>query len=348
MKNFDKDIVFDKDSAINNYDNSSKNEGISFSNLEERRNIRIVFMGTPSFAVPVLEGLFSTYHVVMVVCQPDRKKNRKGNIVYPETKKFAINHKIDVFQPTSIKTQYQEILNKKPDVIITCAYGQIIPDEVIHFPKFGCINVHGSLLPMLRGGAPIHWAIIQGLKETGITIMSMSSQMDAGDIIRQASIPIKDDDILDTLYEKMSYLGRDLLLETLPSILDGTCTYQKQDEKLVTFGFNITKNDEKIDFSKTGIEIQNLVRGLNSTPGAYCYLDKKRMKVYEVELVCDNKKIVGKIGEIVAVDKDGFICRCQDGYLKVKDIAIEGKKRCKVHDYFNGINSNSLIGKVIQ
>ena len=207
---------------------------------------RIVFMGTPNFAVPILESLIDRYNVVMVVCQPDRKKNRKGKVEFPETKKVALIHDINVFQPERIKDDYNSIIDAKPDLIITCAYGQIIPDEILNYPKIGCINVHGSLLPELRGGAPIHWAIIRGYKETGITIMDMSSKMDAGDIISQASIKIDDDMILDTLYEKLSYLGRDLLIETLPSIIKNTCTRKKQDESKVTFGFNVKKEDTKI------------------------------------------------------------------------------------------------------
>lgn len=312
-----------------------------------KNQIRVVFMGTPSFAVPVLEGLIEHYHVVMVVCQPDRKKNRRGEVIVPDTKAVALEHDIEVFQPQKIRDEYQVIIDKKPDLIITCAYGQIIPDELILYPKYGCINVHGSLLPELRGGAPIHWAIIRGYKKTGITIMSMSSRMDAGSIICQKSLEIGDDEILDSLYQRMSILGRDLLLETLPSILDGTCTYTEQDEKKVTFGYNICREDEKIDFSKKGYEIKNLVRGLNSIPGAYCYLDDKRMKVYEVEVLNEKRNESSLFGEIVRVEVDGMIVSCGDGLIKIKEIGIEGKKRCLVLDYFHGIDSKKLIGKVL-
>ncbi|MBR3161651.1 MAG: methionyl-tRNA formyltransferase [Bacilli bacterium] len=306
---------------------------------------RIVFMGTPSFAVPILEALIDKYNVTMVVCQPDRKKNRKGKVEYPETKKVALNHGINVFQPERIKENYKPIIDAKPDLIITCAYGQIIPDIILNYPKIGCINVHGSLLPELRGGAPIHWAIIRGYKETGITIMDMSSKMDAGDIISQASIKIDDDMILDTLYEKMSYLGRNLLIETLPSIIDNTCTRNKQDESKVTFGFNIKKEDTKIDFSKPSIDIKNLIRGLNSIPGAYCYLNNKRMKVYDIEILekLSNKE---KCGKIVTIEKDGIICTTKDNLIKIKELAIEGKKRCKAIDFLNGIKKEELVGKV--
>ena len=307
-------------------------------------NTRIVFMGTPKFAMPILKGLIDNYNVVMVVCQPDRKKDRKGNIEYPEIKKIALEKEIEVFQPEKIKDDYQKIIDANPDIIVTCAYGQIIPNIILDYPMYGCINVHGSLLPELRGGAPIHWAIIRGYKKTGITIMDMAPKMDAGDIISQASIKIDDNMILDTLYEKMSYLGKELLLKTLPSILNKTCSRVKLDESKVTFAYNIKKEDQKIDFSKSSHDIKNLVRGLNSTPGAYCYLDNKRMKIYEVEVL--ERTSSKDYGKIVKVDKDGFICVTADNLIKIKDIAIEGKKRCKSKDYLNGINKKELVGKV--
>lgn len=324
-----------------------KKKSYGFEN-QDVGNLRVVFMGTPSFAVPILEGLIDRYQVVTVVCQPDRKKDRKGNVIIPETKKVALEHGIDVFQPSKIRFDYQRIIDANPDIIITCAYGQIIPKELIDFPKYGCINVHGSLLPQLRGGAPIHWAIIRGFKETGITIMSMSCKMDAGDIINQRSLEIGEEEILDSLYQRMSILGRDLLLETIPSILNGTAKYFPQNEEKVTFGYNVSREDEKIHFEKTGMEIHNLVRGLNSVPGAYCFLDGKRMKVYEVKIVSDNEFSRGEFGEIVAVDKEGMIVCCKDGFVKILDIAMEGKKRCKVSDYFNGVHNKSLIGKVLE
>lgn len=312
------------------------------------KNINVVFMGTPSFAVPILEGLIENYNVVMVVCQPDRKKNRKGEVIKPDTKIIAEKYNIPVFQSTKVKEDYQSILDMNPDIIVTCAYGQIIPEVILNFPKYGCINVHGSLLPKLRGGAPIHWAIINGEKETGITVMSMSKKMDAGDIISQRNIKIEENMILDDLYSKMSYLGKDLLLDTLPSIIDGSCTYTKQNEELVTFGYNVSKEDEKIDFNLSIDKVKNKVRGLNSIPGAYCYLDDLRMKIYEVEIILNDKYKEKNIGEIVDVSKDSIIVRGTDGLIYIKDIAIEGKKRCKVREYFNGIKKESLIGKVLR
>lgn len=312
-------------------------------------NIKIVFMGTPSFAVPILEGLIENYQVELVVCQPDRKKNRKGELLFPETKTIALKNNIEVFQPEKVRNDYQKIIDKNPDIIITCAYGQIIPSEILDYPKYGCINIHGSLLPDLRGGAPIHWAIIKGYKETGITIMKMNEKMDAGDIITQEKLSIGEDEILESLYQRMSILGKELLLKTLPKILNGSITYQKQDESKVTFGFNITKEQEKIDFSKTQEEIKNLVRGLNPKPGAYCILDGKRMKIYNLSIT-DQKQDLTKYqnGEIIQIEKDGIICKCSNGTIKIIDISIEGKKRCKASEYINGVNKKNLIGKVIE
>lgn len=340
-------MVIDKEKIIHNMEDGIdiRDYRVEF-NVEEREKLRVVFMGTPSFAVPILEGLINNYEVVLVVCQPDRKKDRKGNVIIPDTKVVAISNNIPVFQPVRVKDDYQTILDYNPDLIVTCAYGQFIPKEVVEYPKYGCINVHGSLLPKYRGGAPIHWAIINGEKVTGMTVMAMDKKMDAGDIISQRSLEIGEDEILDSLYKRMSILGRDLLLDTIPSIIDGTAKYYPQDESEVTFGLNVQKEEEKIDFSKTSLEVKNLVRGLNSVPGAYCILDGKRLKVYEVSILSDSVNDY-PCGYIVRVDNEGIIVRCGDGYIKILDIALEGKKRCLVKDYFNGIDKNSLVGKVL-
>ena len=211
------------------------------------KNLSVVFMGTPTFSVPILASLIEKTNVVLVVSQPDREKDRKGNILPTPIKMLANENNIEVFQPTKIKEDYQRIIDANPDIIITCAYGQIIPEALLNYPKYGCINVHGSLLPKLRGGAPIHHAIINGDNETGITIMYMDKKMDAGDIISQRKIPIGIDDNLDLIYEKMSYLGRDLLMETLPSIVAGTNTRIPQDVNKVTFGKVKLYNDEGTD-----------------------------------------------------------------------------------------------------
>lgn len=309
------------------------------------KNLNVIFMGTPSFAVPVLKNLIEKTNVVMVVCQPDREKDRKGNIIFPEIKRIALENNIEVYQPSKIRDDYQYVLDKNPDIIITCAYGQIIPLEILEYPKYGCINVHGSLLPKLRGGAPIHHAIINGDKVTGMTIMYMDKKMDSGDIISQREVEILDTDNLDSLYEKMSYVGADLLMDTLPSIINGKNNRIKQNEEEVTFGFNITKEDEIIDFNSKAVDIFNKVRGLDSIPGASSYLDGKRVKIYKV-LVTD-KKSKGVPGEIIDIEKDSIIVATKDMLIKILEVKFEGKKRCKVVEYLNGVqNKKEMIGKI--
>ena len=304
---------------------------------------RIVFMGTPEFAVPVLNELIKNYNVVLVVSQPDREKDRKGNLLMTPTKKLAIDYNIDVYQPTKIKEEYEKILKYKPDIIITCAYGQILPNEILNYPKYGCINVHGSLLPKYRGGAPIHHAIINGEKETGITIMYMDSKMDSGDIIYQSKIEIGDNDNLDKIYKEMSFLGARTLLEILPQIFEGTNSRIKQDETLVSFGLNITKEEEKIDFNQSSLRIHNKIRGLSSIPGAYALINDKRMKIYESKLTDIPSKNVP--GTIVKIDKNGILVSTNDKDIIITDIKLEGKKRCLVKDFINGINVSNYLKK---
>lgn len=310
------------------------------------KNIKVVFMGTPSFAVPVLEKLIENYNVIMVVCQPDRAKDKKGNIIYPPIKELALKNNIEVYQPLKLSSEYEYIIEKNPDIIITCAYGQILPSSLLDYPKYGCINVHGSLLPRLRGGAPIHHAIINGDKETGITIMYMDKKMDAGDIISQRSIEIKNTDNLDSIYSSLSTLGSELLIETLPSIINGTNNRIKQNENEVTFGYNISKEDELINFNDSAINIFNKVRGLCSIPGASCYYNGKRLKIYEVEVT--NKLSKDIPGKIVEVNKDSLVVTTKDYLIKIKDIKLEGKKRCMVSEYLNGIHDkSSLLGGIL-
>ena len=310
------------------------------------KKINVVFMGTPSFSVPVLKKLIEETNVILVVSQPDREKDRKGNIIPTPTKKLAIDNNIEVYQPINIKESYEYIISKNPDIIITCAYGQIIPEIILNYPKYGCINVHGSLLPKLRGGAPIHHAIINGDKKTGITIMYMDKLMDSGDIISQEELEIKENDTLDIVYEKMSILGANLLIETLPSIISGTNKRIKQNNMEVTFGYNITKEEEKIDFNQTSKDIHNRIRGLSSIPGAYCYLDDKRIKIYQSELTTNKSTdIPGKISKI---DKTGIYVNTNDFIIKMLDIKVEGKKRCLIKDFVNGIKSEDYLGKVLK
>lgn len=307
---------------------------------------KVVFMGTPTFAVPILKYLIEATNVVLVVSQPNREKDRKGNLIDTPIKALADTYNIPVFQPNKIKEEYQYIIDYQPDIIITCAYGQIIPIELLEYPKYKCINIHGSLLPKYRGGAPIHHAIIDGEKETGITIMYMDKKMDSGDIISKRSISIGEDDTLDYIYNEMSNLGMELLKDTLPAIFNKTNARIKQDESLVSFGLNITKEEEKINFDRTARDIHNQIRGLSSIPGAYCLYNDKRMKVYGSVITTIKSK--GTPGMIVSTDKQGIYVNTKDYQIILTDIKAEGKKRCLAKDYLNGIDKKELIGCVLK
>ena len=308
-------------------------------------DIKVVFMGTPDFSVPVLEGLIENYHVVGVVSQPDRKVGRRQEVVYSPIKELALKHDILVFQPEKIKTDYEDILALEPDIIITCAYGQIIPKEVLNYPKYGCINVHASLLPKLRGGAPIHHAIIDGYDKTGITIMYMDEAMDSGDIISQREVVIDKEDTMESLHDKLRIVGKELLLSTLPSILDGTNQRIKQDTSEVTYAYNIKREEEYLDFSKSSLELYNQIRGLCPFPGSSCVIGEKEFKVYfaRIEKIDTSDK---KPGEVLHIYKDGLGIATSDYELVLLDIKPFGKRRMLASSFVNGINKNDYIGKV--
>lgn len=308
-------------------------------------NKRIVFMGTPDFSVPVLEGLIEDYNVVLVVSQPDKLVGRKQILTPTPVKKCALAHGIPVLQPENIKEEFESVLNFKPDLIITCAYGQIIPKELLYYPEFGCINVHASLLPKLRGGAPIHRAIMNNYPRTGVTIMYMAEKMDAGDIISQDEIIIENSDNVGTLHDKLSVMGRNLLLDTLPFLFESTNDRIPQDINEVTYAWNIKREEELVDFNRYAVDIFNHIRGLSPHPGAYARLDGKIMKLY-ASYITDSFYTEKENGEITRIYEDGFGVSVKDREIVITEIQIEGKKRMKVVDYFRGIDPNILIGKV--
>lgn len=315
-------------------------------NIEEE--LRIVFMGTPDFAVPILEGLIDKYNVKAVVTQPDKPVGRGGKITESPIKKVAKEHMILVEQPINIKEDWQSIVSFHPNLIITCAYGQIIPREILVYPKYGCINVHASLLPKLRGGAPIHRAIINGHKKTGITIMYMSPRMDEGDMIAQEEIEITDTDTASTLHDKLSIIGRDLLLDVLPKIQAGIAPRIKQNNEEATYGYNISKEDEKIDFNKNRKQIYNQIRGLNAWPGAYCIFEGKRLKVWESKIGEETYSNLLN-GQIAKIYNDGIGVKVENGEIIFTVIQPEGKGKMLVSDYLNGIqNKENLIGKIME
>lgn len=307
---------------------------------------RVVFMGTPDFAVPILEGLIDNYEVVLVVSQPDKKVGRKQILTPTPVKRKALEYGIEVYQPEKIKIEYQKIIDSNPDIIVTCAYGQIIPKELLDFPRYGCINVHASLLPKLRGGAPIHKAIIDGYSETGITIMYMDVAMDSGDIISQEKTIIKEEDNLESLHDRLSLMGKYLLLKTLPSIFEGTNERIPQDINEVTYAYNIKREEEHIDFNKSAIEVFNLIRGLSPVPSAFTILDGEELKIYSSRIGI--KKEYENCGKIVNIYKDGIGVSTKTGEIILTEVKPFGKKRMLVRDYLNGVNKDELIGKILK
>lgn len=312
------------------------------------KDLNVIFMGTPEFSVNILNSLLSNTNVIAVVTKPDKLVGRKQELTESAVKQVALENKIKVIQPTKIREEYQSIIDLNPDIIITCAYGQFLPKEILDYPKYGCINVHSSLLPKLRGGAPIHKAIIDGYTTTGITIMYMGAKMDNGDIISQKSIEIDKTDNVATLHDKLSLLGAELLMETLPNIISGQVNRIVQNEEEVTFAYNITREDEHIDFNKTKIEVFNQIRGLNPWPVAYTTLDDEEIKIFEV-IIGENLYNEKSNGEIVKLYKDGLGIKVSDGEIILKTIKPSGKKKMSVKDYINGFKEkNNLIGKVFR
>jgi len=302
-------------------------------------------MGTPSFSIPVLTGLIENYDVIGVVTQPDKEVGRNHEVVYSPVKELGLRHNIKVIQPEKIRNEYEEIVNLNPDMIVTCAYGQIIPKALLDLPKYGCINVHASLLPKYRGGAPLHRVIINGETKTGVTIMHMDEGMDTGDIISTREILIANSDTVGTVHDKLSVLGKELLIDTIPSIIDGTAKRIKQNNDEATFAPVIKREDELLDFNKTSREIYNKIRGLNPFPVSYATLDGKVMKIYSA-YIKENIYTTKKNGEIVRIYDDGIGVSTSDSEIIITQIKLEGKKRMLVKDYLNGIDKNSLIGKV--
>ncbi|WP_096269936.1 methionyl-tRNA formyltransferase [Paucisalibacillus globulus] len=306
---------------------------------------RIVFMGTPDFSVPILNKLVhSEYEVVLVVTQPDRPKGRKKVITPPPVKIEAETHGIPVFQPEKIRHEYQEILNYNPDIIVTAAYGQILPNELLEGPSYGCINVHASLLPELRGGAPIHYAIMEGKNETGITIMYMVEKLDAGDILTQESIPIEKNDHVGSMHDKLSEVGAQLLMETLPKLFNGEIVPIKQDDSKATFASNIKREQERIDWNKSNIEIYNQIRGLHPWPVAFTTYQNQNMKIWWGEPI--DVEYNGEPGEIITIDhNEAFTVVCGDNKgIRITEIQPAGKKRMTVKDYLQGSSERIKVG----
>lgn len=305
-------------------------------------------MGTPDFSVPILKMLAqSSYDIVLVVTQPDRPKGRKKVLTAPPVKEEAKKQQIPVYQPTNIKSQTDEILKYKPDLIITAAYGQILPKKLLEAPPFGCINVHASILPELRGGAPIHYAILEGKKETGITIMYMDEKLDAGDILTQEKITIEQSDDVGTLHQKLSILGAKLLKETLPKLFDQQLKPIKQDDSKATYAPNITREQEKIDWSKDQVHVYNHIRGLHPWPVAFTSLNGKRLKIWNAE-IDKNDYPQASPGEVVHIsNSQSFSVACgNQKAIKITEVQPEGKTKMAAKQFLNGgqIKLGTILG----
>lgn len=308
---------------------------------------KIIFMGTPIFAANILEKLLTNgYKIDLVVSQPDKKVGRKQIVTPTPVKEVAVANGIPVFQPSRIKEDFAPIVDLNPDLIITAAYGQIVPDEVLNAPKIECINVHGSLLPKYRGGAPIHYSVLNGDEKTGVTIMKMVSKMDAGAIISQADFPIEVNDTTAIVHDNMIEVGAELLLATLPSIFDQTYTLTEQDEQLVTYSPNISKEQELIDWNQPAQVVHNQVRGLSSWPGSYSNLDGKRFKIYMTNLT--DIAANGEPGVIASVDEQFIFVNCRDKQVKLVRVQPAGKKQMDTKDFVRGIDKSAFIGKIFE
>jgi methionyl-tRNA formyltransferase len=297
--------------------------------------MNIVFMGTPEFACPILEMLHQHHNVLLVVTQPDKPFGRKKILTPSPIKSLATKLNLHVFQPEKLKEDYLKIIELKPDLIITAAYGQMLPKELID--QIVAINVHGSLLPEYRGGAPIQYALFDGKRETGITIMYMAFKMDSGDIIKQSSIPIEFEDNYQTLSEKLSLLGAKLLKEVLETYEMGQIKSIPQDSSLVTFAYTLKYRDEKLSFDWTTEKIINRIRGLSPEPGAYAMLHGQTIKFYHArksDIIIDSSI---KPGTILKVKKE-LLIKTQDGVIEILEILVPGKKKMAVKDFLNGQN----------
>ncbi|MFI3330078.1 MAG: methionyl-tRNA formyltransferase [bacterium] len=295
--------------------------------------MKIIFMGTPEFSAPILQSLIDKYEVVLVITQPDKVVGRKKEIVFSPVKETALKNNIEVFQPVNIKEDVDYVNSFNADLLVTAAYGQIIPTAILHHPNHKSINVHASLLPKLRGGAPIHKSIIEGHEKTGVTIMYMEKKMDSGDILAQAELPILDTDNTTILFEKLSVIGNDLLLETIPKLIDNKITPIKQNDEEVTFAYNIKHEEQFINWNKTSREIFNLVRGLTLNPGALTNYNNNLIKIKEVKIAEDNSN--ANPGTIIDLNKK-ILIKTTDGAIEIKELQLSGKKMMDSKSFLNG------------
>jgi methionyl-tRNA formyltransferase len=306
----------------------------------------LVFMGTPAFSVPILRMLSEQgYEILAVVTQPDRPVGRKKILTPTPVKEEALRLGLRVIQPEKLKgsNELEEIINLQADIIVTAAFGQLLPVELLNAPRHGCLNVHASLLPAYRGGAPIHQAVIDGQTETGVTIMYMAEKLDAGDIITQKSIPIELEDTTGILFDKLSIVGRDLLQESLPMILENKHERIVQDESKVTFARNISREQERIDWSKSATDIYNQVRGLHPWPVAYTTLDDQNVKIWWGQK--GNKTSTSAVGSVLQLSGDRIVVQTgEKETFEITELQPSGKKKMSAEEFLRGTGSKLQIG----
>lgn len=299
--------------------------------------MKVIFMGTPDFSIGVLESILAAGHeVTAVVTQPDKPKGRGHEMQFPPVKEVALKHGLPVLQPKRIRDpQVVEELEKIPaDICVVVAFGQIIPKRILEMKKYGCINVHASLLPAYRGAAPIQWAVVDGLKETGVTIMQMDEGLDTGDMLTKVVVPLEAKETGGSLFDKLSAAGAKLCVETMDLIEQGKVIPEKQGETTTAYAKMITKDLGKIDFSKPAAEIERLIRGFNPWPSAYTKLGSKTLKIWSADVL--EEEYEGAFGEIIKVSKDEILVKTGKGTLSLKEIQLEGKKRMTTDAFLRG------------
>lgn len=301
--------------------------------------MRIVFMGTPDFAVGTLEELIKAGHeIIGVVTQPDKPKGRGKTLMPTPVKGVALKHQIPVYQPKKVREkEFTEALrNLSPDVIVVAAFGQIITKEILEIPRFGCINVHASLLPAYRGAAPIQWAVINGEKESGVTIMQMDEGLDTGDMIDKVVVPLAQDETGGSLFDKLSQAGARLCVKVLKDLEEGKAVREKQPEESTTpYASMISKKMGEINWSQPAGSIEQLIRGLDPWPSAYTKLQGKTLKLWKARVV-EEKQEKGRPGEVVQVEKEAFFVQTGEGILKIEELQMEGKKRMDTGAFLRG------------
>ncbi len=299
--------------------------------------MRVVFMGTPDFAVPTLQTLLEHHEVLAVVTQPDKRKGRGKAMQFTPVKEKALEYNIPVYQPVKVRNDEEFLATMKelnPDIIVVTAFGQILPESILNLPKYGCINVHASLLPKYRGAGPIQWAVINGEKESGVTIMYMEKGLDTGDMLEKVVVPLDPKETGESLHDKLSVAGNDILLKAMKAIEDGTAVREKQDDSMSTYAPMFDKAMGEIDWTKDAKELERLIRGLYPWPSAYTHFGTKVMKVFSADVVERQTKEVA--GTIVEVTKDSIVVQAGNNCLALKEVQLEGKKRMEVKAFLLG------------